>query len=215
MSFTPDSRHLLACAFPQAGPRPVAPGDPMDYRGLIVLDAARAVPARSLTVEGQTISSMAASADGRVAAGTRDGLILLLDAVTGQQLREFKTILPPVHAVRFSRDGKRLFACDNGNHVYAWMTADGSLIFRKRLNAGLVDFALSPDETWLAAAGTHNLRVLDLTFQAGDQGLVSLPGHTNNITGVTFLPQTSQVVSCSWDGSVRIWSLPPRPALGP
>jgi WD40 repeat protein len=216
LAFLPDDRHLLVSCFAGPGIDEMAKrsvGVLFDHHGLTVVDAVTGKQVRTLRVERPCFFyCVACSPDGKwFAAGTQDGSVFVIDAATGKQVHALKTTLGCAFSVAFSDDSKRLYASDNGNHLHGWRLDDYSEIFRCRLAHPYTSFRFSPDETWLAVNGNRECTLLDLTHRLS-QGIIALPGHESSISDVAFLPSSDQLVSCSWDGTLRLWKLPPRPA---
>lgn len=228
LEFSPNGGSILACFYGGKVAEAMTrknPGLDIDYRGVAVLDAATGKQIKSFAGPRPCwfYSAAWSGAGNRVAAGTEDGSILVFDAETAKLLWErqgtqetppkSRGLRGPIHALRFSRDGTRLFSSDNSNSFLCWNAADGTLRSQRFFSSGLTDFALSFDETWMAANGTPEIRLCDLTGRLGDRGLISLPGHTGMVRGVAFVPGQEYAVSCAWDGTIRMWKLPRRPAL--
>ncbi len=117
---------------------------------------------------GQGLVAVAMSADGKlIAAGqggeTDTGKVHILERETGKVLREVSGHQYGVTAVTFSRDGKLVFSAGRDTCVRVCQVEDGKEIavlgaprggqFKDWISA----IALSPDETWLAAADIAGL----------------------------------------------------------
>jgi serine/threonine protein kinase len=147
-----------------------------------------------------------------VAAGTQSGDVVLFDAVTGEHLFEFSGQIGPNFNVRFSADGTRLWSTGNENSVVCRKVPSGDQVYRRLLPRGITRLTLSHDETWVALGGGLDVRLIDLTGQVGDEGIVSFSGHTASTFGVAFLPGDRELISCAQDGTVRLWKVPERPS---
>jgi WD40 repeat protein len=155
--------------------------------------------------------SVACSPDGKwFAAGSDDGLVFLVDAAEGKQVREFKVTAGACHAVVFSRDSQRLYASDNGNHIRAWRVGDYGLASAGMFPHPFTRFYFSPDETWMALNNAEECDLYDLTSRFGYQVAAPVPRHEQVIADVAFLRNGEQILTCSWDGTVRLWKMPPR-----
>lgn len=69
------------------------------------------------------------------------------------------------------------------------------------------DVAITPDSRHVLGAEDHQaVRVWDI--KSGRLTNIALTGHSGKVTGVsTFLTDSSQVVSCATDRTIKIWSL--------
>ncbi|MEZ4460320.1 MAG: WD40 repeat domain-containing protein [bacterium] len=113
-----------------------------------------------------------------------------------------------VYAVSLSADNALLATAGGDDHVCVWRT-DGSLVHRfKVADAGVNSLKFSSDGSMLAAGGDTG--VLHLWLLAGGTGSIrhaQLTGHRSIVSGVAFTSDSRYVVSSSFDGTARIWSL--------
>lgn len=116
----------------------------------------------------------------------------------------------PVHTLAFSSDSSVLFSGDNMGAIWRWDVAAGGGVLVQRFRSGIVDIAVSADATWLLCVSGMEVRLVD-TMETAERAVVRLPGHTSPVQEVALLPGETRVVSCSWDGTVRVWKLPPLP----
>ncbi len=178
---------------------------------------------RVMTHESSVLSG-AFSPDGcRVATGTHKGWLRVWDIVAGKSLWEMEEKLP-LHYVRFSRDGRRLFvSCvpQQGKAFFGPLPKQlvevvdaetGKLVF-PRVTTNLVCCAFSPDDRWVAIARTDNtIQVLDA---AGGRPVAELSGNTSEIRMLSFSADGSLIASASRDRTVRFWALPSGKPFGP
>jgi WD40 repeat protein len=152
-----------------------------------------------------------------VAAGTQSGAVLLFDLASGEQVGEFEGQIGPNFNVRFSAGGQHLWSTGNENTLVCRKVPGGEQVYRRLIARPITRIAISSDESWVAmGGGTLDVRVIDLTGQVGEDGIVKFSGHTSSIFGVAFLPGDRELVSCAHDSTVRLWRLPRRPlATGP
>ena len=115
--------------------------------------------------------------------------------------------LAPVAAVAFSPDGK-LLATGSYGRVTIWdpSTAKPAKVLTNVLGA-VNDLKFSPDGTRLAVAGGQPSARGDLRlFDTKDWKLVaSLGGHLDTVSCVSWSPDSSKLVSASFDKTVRLW----------
>ncbi len=177
-----------------------------------------------------SVYSSAFSPEGRfVATGTRDGKLRVWNAAEGSLVWGPKAMGGRVGFVRFSRDGKRLFASSTIEQ-WAFNGGVGSRNFHAVLEAesgrevlpshegdsgistNVICSHFSPDDRWLATAQKDNrIRVFDLA----DGRLVSeLRGHTDEVRFLSFSADGSLLASASLDRTVRLWRLPSGEPVG-
>jgi len=146
------------------------------------------------------------------AAGTQSGAVLLFDLASGEQIAEFEGQIGPNFNVRFSAGGQHLWSTGNENSLVCRQVPGGEQVYRRLIARPITRIAVSSDESWVAmGGGVLDVRVIDLTGQVGEQGIISFSGHTSSIFGVAFLPGDRELVTCGWDSTVRLWRLPRRP----
>jgi WD40 repeat protein len=150
-----------------------------------------------------TLSAGFAPASDLLAAGLRDGRVLLVDAATGA-VRWLEGHQAEVAALAFSRDRRHLASASWDGTVRVWEVETGA----SRRLAGTIeriqDVAFSPDGRRLAAAGVEGeIWVWDLVAETAQQ----LRGHTRTVRRLAFSADGRFLVSASWDGSGRVWNL--------
>lgn len=70
--------------------------------------------------------------------------------------------------------------------------------------AGVLDIAVSPDEQYIASAGSDNKVIL---WDIQGNLLYTLEGHVGDVTSVRFAQDGQSIVTGSWDKTVKTWSL--------
>jgi serine/threonine protein kinase/WD40 repeat protein len=212
MVFLPDHRQLLCVFFgPGTAQKNRKVGAEFDYQGLNIIDTVTGKMARTLRLdEPHYFRAVACSRDGKwFAAGSDDAGVFLVDAAAGKQTRSFKVTMGACVAVAFSRDGQRLFASDQGNNMRGWRVSDGAMASAGTFPHPFTGFYFSPDDTWLALNNAQECDLYDLTRRSG-QAAAPLPKHESPIADVAFLSGGEQILTCSWDGTVRLWKMPSR-----
>jgi hypothetical protein len=212
MVFLPDHKHLL-CVFFGTGTKQKdrKVGAEFDYEGLNIIDTVTGKMARTLRLaDPHYFRAVACSPDGKwFAAGSDDGGVFAVDVAKGKATRLFKMNMGACMAVAFSRDGERLFASDQGNNLRGWRVSDAKLASAGTFPHPFTRFYFSPDDTWLALNNAVECDLYDLTARIG-QAAAPLPRHESPIADVVFLSGGEQILTCSWDGTVRLWKMPSR-----
>jgi len=112
-----------------------------------------------------------------------------------------------VQSVVFSPDGNRLALGMENGQVSIWDFVTGNLLRRFQqhsASARIKVLCFSHDGLLLASGGFDGLVVL---YDVGKGMCTRLEGHTDRVFGLAFAPDDKTLVSTSWDGSIRFWSL--------
>jgi len=112
-----------------------------------------------------------------------------------------------VQSVVFSPDGNRLALGMENGQVSVWDFVTGRLSRRFQqhsASAGINVLCFSHDGLFLASGGDDELVVL---YDVRRGMSTRLEGHTDKVFGLAFAPDDKTLVSTSWDGSIRFWSL--------
>jgi WD40 repeat protein/tRNA A-37 threonylcarbamoyl transferase component Bud32 len=156
------------------------------------------------------VYGVAISADGsRVASGSEDKTVRILDADNGKELHRFASPTDEVRSVSFSPDGKWLASADTRT-IWIWEVATGRQLQKLDVTYGGrgQQVAFSPDGRWLAATAHNGTPLLYNT--ANWKQLLTFP--TTGTTSLAFSPDSSRLVAGHGDrhngGTIRIWEVP-------
>jgi WD40 repeat protein/serine/threonine protein kinase len=110
-----------------------------------------------------------------------------------------------VGSVIFSPDGKWLVLGMQKGQVFVWDFVTGRQLrsfheHSSRVNA----LCFSHDARFLASGGNDSLVVL---YDVRKAVVKPLKGHFSRVFGLAFAPDDKTLVSTSWDGSIRFWSM--------
>ncbi len=110
-----------------------------------------------------------------------------------------------VTGVLFLPTGDRLISCGRDHVLHLWDVDQGTIDSSLHGHADAVlEIALSGDGRTLASAGGWD-RTVRLWDVAQAQELWSLPGHTAQVTCVTFIHKSGMLASGGWDETIRLW----------
>ena len=183
-------------------------------RLLEIRQAATATLLKTLQSRSAGFFTVAFSSDGRwLASGTNDRTIRLWQIATGREMPKLAGHTGWVKSVAFSPDNRLLASGSNSGEVKLWDPNTGRETFsvsypQERIHT----IAFSSDGKWLAIGGTgQTIRLLELATKRSE----NLIGHTGEITGLAFIPGTSQLVSGSTDTTVKSWDVTTKKPIPP
>ena len=154
------------------------------------------------------ILDVAFSPDGtRLATASRDKTCKVFDVVKKESLVTFPGHAASVHCVRFSPDGKLIFSGGEDNLIRVWNPdADAKQVRQMGVFGGAVfKLEFTPDGKSIAECGPDRV-VKILNAETGAQEK-ALEGHKDWVYSLAVSRDGKRLVSGSWDGEVKIWSL--------
>jgi WD40 repeat protein len=153
------------------------------------------------------IVSLAFSPDGkRLATGSADYRITLLDPINGKVLRSFVGHDGEVIALAFSPDGTRLASASHDRTVKIWDSSSGKELLTLAGHAGPVHaVAYSADGKSIASAidKTH-IRLWDAST---GKTLRDLKGQQGQVLSLAFSPDGKRLAAGNRDGFINQWDL--------
>jgi WD40 repeat protein len=145
------------------------------------------------------VYSVAYSPNGnQIVSSSIDGTVRVWDVSTGLR-RTFGTNSKWNFSVTFSPDGTQI-------------AADGGLInlstasFTRLGEMPAMSSAFSADGRFIAL-GSYQPTACQIWDASTHQTIVQLVGHTNSVESVAFFPDGKQIMSASWDGTIRVWDV--------
>jgi WD40 repeat protein/serine/threonine protein kinase len=165
---------------------------------------------------GPRVLSVAFSPDGRLAlTGDQDGFVRLWEPASGRLVRTLQRYNGWVFRVAFSVDGRLAYSTGGGDEwkdgpdtdtaIRVWDVEKGSELFKlEGHNGRVLGLSLSRDgQKVLTGGGTS----LILWNARTGEAIRRFYGHTKQIFCVAFLPDGLRGISCSEDGTIRLWIL--------
>ncbi len=141
-----------------------------------------------------------------------DNTVRIWDANTGRLMRELSGHSQAVMAVRFLSGGREIVSASLDGSIRVWRAADGKLLRRLEHGSPVRSIAFSRDEAQLVTGGgRYEAGVSDINdarlwdFRAG-KVLRHFGGHAQNLSGVAISSDGRQILTASFDGTVRLWS---------
>ena len=104
----------------------------------------------------------------------------------------------------FSSDGTQLVSC-NWGIVMIQNTDSGAIIAKFQMTNDMVGCCFSPDERFVAIAGSNTVYIWDIT-SPNPYIVKTFIGHTDDITSLAFSSPTT-LISASWDRSIKFWQI--------
>lgn len=166
-------------------------------------NSADGVASNELIGSGDDLRGLTISPNGeRLAAAGRDGVIRVWSLVDRKQTAEIPAHRMRIRVLSFSTDGERLLSAGDDRKFYLW-NVDGTREATLPSPPGRLMAGTFLGRDRIAVGGSDNIiRILDLTTK---RELRQLVGHSGSIAALDFYPDTSMLVSSSFDTSLRLW----------
>ena len=197
VAYSPDGKHLASGGYDKT---------------VIVWDVATGQNVRRFRGHQGKLFSLAYSPDGaRILSAGADS-IKMWDVYQDQSSQILNDHSRSIFDLAFSQDG-RFLAAVAGNTVKLWNTeiaADNGGFARplRSFQGGtenLLAVSVSPDNRWLAFAGSDRLiRFYNLQSHRTEK---TLRGHRDRINGLAFSPDGKRIASCSRDQTIKLWEV--------
>ena len=195
------------------GDRVPTPGDLAEGLSLLARHGYEDPPAprivfkeiRRMIGHADAVSSVRFAADGRhLASGSKDGMLIYWDVLTGQIVRRFPKHTQEVRSVAFAPSGEQI-ASASGFTVRLYDVRGQELRRFSGHTASIKCLAFSPDgKRLITGSDDKTIRLWDVH---GGREIQRFSRHTAGITALAFVADTNQFVSASKDQSVRRWDV--------
>ena len=135
-----------------------------------------------------------------------DGKILFWNPPwDGNPTRTFAGPQSMIFSLAYNADGSRLASSSLDGSVLIWDVASGRILGAPLEHESEVEsVAFSHDGRWLATGCGKVVRLWD-SHRSNE--LLRFAGHSRPVNCVAFSPSDQQLISCSDDGTIRVWNL--------
>jgi len=139
-----------------------------------------------------------------ILSGSVDGNLRIYDIRNGKLLTD--TIGQPITSVILSHDNNCILASSLDHSVRLMDKEEGQILseYRGHKNASYkIDSCLSNDDAYvISGSEDHLVYIWDLVEA---KQIAKLKGHTNTVCGLSYHPSEEMLLTCSSDGTIRLW----------
>jgi WD40 repeat protein len=165
------------------------------------------------------VTSAVFSGDGKqIASGSWDKTIRVWDAKLGTAvLGPLKGHKNEVRFVAFSPNGRRIVSVSGDGDACVWDVSTGTGVLMsgpsKQHAEGTLNVTftptcmwtvVSPDGKWIAGCLADNWKAVKVWNSKTGQLAATLSEHTDDVSSVSFSPNSKQIISASYDKTIRI-----------
>jgi WD40 repeat protein len=162
---------------------------------------------RTLTGHTGTVWSLAFSPDGQTLAsggggessGSDDSFVRLWNVNTGSSLKTYNANTILVWSLEYSKDGDRLGCGTHEGNVITWNTATDAIVNNVQGNR----ITYNNTSNLIASSSGSQVNLWDAV---GSSLLLNYSSQSDVIYGLDFSPLNNNLVTCSYDKSVKLWS---------
>jgi WD40 repeat protein len=171
-------------------------------------NASSGQPIRTVTLGSLSrIDAVAISPDGlRAASSEGSSKVVLWDVSTGSPVRAYPLEGYSGGRLQFSPDGRKLLvkACGAAVHIVDLEVGDALSTLGTGSGGCVSDACFSPDSfKVLASGGNDHAYVWNLMTR---ERVLSLLGHADYVSAVSWSPDGTKLLTGSWDQTVRLWN---------
>ncbi|GHV96328.1 hypothetical protein AGMMS50293_26480 [Spirochaetia bacterium] len=163
--------------------------------------------------EDVSITAVQFKSDKKILTGLANGVIKLRDEKTGTELKRFEGGHSGyITAVVFSSDEKLIASCSWDTSVIIWDAETAEIVQNLKGHGDPVhSVAFSPNgERLVSASGSIFSSTGDRTIRIWDvktgENIQTIYEHSGNVNSAAYSPDGYHILSCSYDGTTRIWN---------
>jgi predicted CXXCH cytochrome family protein len=153
----------------------------------------------------------------KIITGSNDGFAIIWDIITQKPLQRLQGQKEPIYKVAFNSDGSLVMALNARFSVDVWDAVSGDLkMTLKEDGRQILDVEFSPinSKKIAAAFSDGSIRIYDLgdknktkIFASEISGKVTGPGHSLEVTSISYSSDGSKLASVSRDMSAKVWDV--------
>ncbi|MGC4022565.1 MAG: caspase family protein [Cyclobacteriaceae bacterium] len=146
------------------------------------------------------------STDGkRLVTGGGEGKIILWNALTGDTIKTIKAHREPILDIHFNSDETKVVSSSWDGRMIAWDINNGkSVNYFDFENNSALNILWGQSDLYLFAGLGKDLKMYELDTRTAVRDFV---GHSDVISSLRLSNDKQQLLSASWDGSVRLWNV--------
>ncbi len=142
----------------------------------------------------------------KIACGTLDARVLILDAESGRPKKAFTGHEQVISAVVFSKSGDSVFSGSWDGTTRMWRMSKRPAEHHKMKHPAAVKSLAVVSGGGKGAAGSRNGQIKIFSTKSL-KCIRNVSAHTRDVSGLAFSDNERHLVSVGWDGSCRVWDM--------
>lgn len=180
---------------------------------IIIWDVASGNPIHKIKAHTALINSIRFSGDGStLVSGSADMFVKVWDVAKGTNLQAMTGHMTDILSVDITGGGDIAVSSSSSGEIFVWNALKGVKLYSLKPTGSTTDIRIAPDGMRFAA-GFNNGEVMIIRLSDGSEE-TRLRGHTSLVRSLRFTFVGKQLITGSWDGTVRVWDIPAQEKVG-